>query len=85
MPETRILLKAKAQSIALISMAVLGFALLLLADICERDRRGKSAGRVHIFRDSADGSLDCRRFGNGFCATLRPEELRRRLIEGVAS
>ena len=33
MPETRILLKAKAkaQSIALISMAILGFTLLLLA------------------------------------------------------
>lgn len=31
MPETRILLKAKAQSIALISMAILGFMLLLLA------------------------------------------------------
>jgi hypothetical protein len=31
MPETRISLKAKAQSIALISMAILGFMLLLLA------------------------------------------------------
>ena len=31
MPETRILLKAKAQSIALISMAILVFMLLLLA------------------------------------------------------
>ena len=33
MTETRISLKAKAQSIALISIAILGFALLLLAAV----------------------------------------------------